>query len=130
MEVSGQLHSQGALHPGKPKYPSNRRLGGPHSQSGSLGELRKALAPAGIRTPDRPARGIMAVMAPEELGKSLEASHSRQAVSWPRQASRTRRQFSMNAAASTSLCRLHKDTKFAGVRDAMQPCSATPTNKQ
>ena len=54
---------------------------GPHSQPGRFGEQRKSLALAGIRTPDRPARGIIAIMAPEELRKYLEESHTRQAVS-------------------------------------------------
>jgi hypothetical protein len=35
MEVSGRLHAQAALPPGKePRYPLDRRLGGPQSRSG------------------------------------------------------------------------------------------------
>jgi hypothetical protein len=39
MEVSGQLHAPAALPPGKsPRYPLDRRLGGPQSRSGRFGE--------------------------------------------------------------------------------------------
>jgi hypothetical protein len=96
------------------------RTGGWMCPTASLGvsENRENIFPAGIRTPDRPVRGIIAIMAPEELGKSLE-SQSRQAVSWPRQASRTRRQFLMNAAA-TSLRLLTKAHSF---QTHEPPCS-------
>ena len=39
--------------PGKTRYPLYRRLSGPQGRSG---EVRENLAPAGIRSPDRPAR--------------------------------------------------------------------------
>jgi hypothetical protein len=50
-KVSGQLHAPPALPPGKgPRYPFDRRLGGPQSRSGRFGE-DKILDPTGIRTP-------------------------------------------------------------------------------
>jgi hypothetical protein len=48
--MSGQLHAPAALTPGKePRYPLDRRLGGPQSRSGRREE--KILVPAGTRTP-------------------------------------------------------------------------------
>jgi hypothetical protein len=48
MEVSGQLHAPAALPPGKaPRYPMDRRLGGPQSWSGRRG-VEKNLALPGI----------------------------------------------------------------------------------
>jgi hypothetical protein len=44
--VSGQLHASAAL----PRYPLDRRLGGPQSRSGRPGE-QKILDPTGTRTP-------------------------------------------------------------------------------
>jgi hypothetical protein len=39
MDVGGQSHAPTALLPGKcPRYALNRRLGGPHNQSGRFGE--------------------------------------------------------------------------------------------
>jgi len=40
------------------RCPSNRRLGGPNSRFGRLGE-KKSLAPTEIRTPDRPVRSLV-----------------------------------------------------------------------
>jgi hypothetical protein len=52
MEVSGQFHAQITLSLGKsPRYPVDRRLGGPHSQCGCC-EEEKNLSPAGDQTPD------------------------------------------------------------------------------
>jgi len=62
MEVSDQLHPPAALPFGiQPRYPVSRRQYWPRNQSGSgrFGE-RKVLAPVGIRTPDRPARHLVA----------------------------------------------------------------------
>jgi hypothetical protein len=43
MEVSGQLHAPAALPPGKDtRYPLDRRLGGPQSQSGRGGEEKNS----------------------------------------------------------------------------------------
>jgi hypothetical protein len=43
MEVSGQLHAPAALPPGKePRYPLDRRLGGPKSCSGRGGEEKNS----------------------------------------------------------------------------------------
>jgi hypothetical protein len=42
-----------SLPPGKTRYPLYRKLGGPQGRSG---QVRKALPPTGIRSPDRPAR--------------------------------------------------------------------------
>jgi hypothetical protein len=43
MEVSGQLHDPDALPSGKePRYPMNRRLGGPQSQFGRGGEEKNS----------------------------------------------------------------------------------------
>jgi hypothetical protein len=41
-----------------PRYPLNRRLGGPQSRSG---RFRKSIAPARIGIPDRPARSQFAI---------------------------------------------------------------------
>jgi hypothetical protein len=49
LEVSGQLHATAALPPGKdPRYPLDRRLGGPQSRSGRFG-AEKILDPTGTR---------------------------------------------------------------------------------
>jgi hypothetical protein len=40
----------------KPRYPFYRRLSGLQSQSGGFEEAKNLFSPAGIRTPDRPAR--------------------------------------------------------------------------
>jgi hypothetical protein len=51
LEVSRQLHAPAALPPGKgPRYPLDRRLGGPQSRSGRFGE-QKIIDPTGTRTP-------------------------------------------------------------------------------
>jgi hypothetical protein len=58
MEVSGQLHAPAALPQGKsPRYPLDRRLGGPQSRSGRGGEEKNSQPPQGIelQNPDRPA---------------------------------------------------------------------------
>jgi len=41
------------------RFPLNRRLGGPRSQSGHFWGRYKSLAPVGIRTPDRPASSLV-----------------------------------------------------------------------
>jgi hypothetical protein len=52
MELSRQLHVPTALPPEKdPRYPLDRRLGGPQSLSGRRGE-DKILDPTETRTPD------------------------------------------------------------------------------
>jgi len=44
MEVSGRLHALAALPQGEsPQYPLDRRLGGPHSQSGCAGKGKHSL---------------------------------------------------------------------------------------
>jgi hypothetical protein len=49
--VSGLLHAQAALPPGKePRYPLDRSLGGSQSRSGRYGE-EKIVDPTGTRTP-------------------------------------------------------------------------------
>jgi hypothetical protein len=51
MEVSGQLHTPAHFPPGKsPRYPLDRRLGGPQSRPGRL-EEEQILDPTGTRTP-------------------------------------------------------------------------------
>jgi hypothetical protein len=57
MGVSGQRHAPAALYPrGKdPRYPLDRRLGGPQSRSGRR-DRRKILCPCRGSNPDRPAR--------------------------------------------------------------------------
>jgi hypothetical protein len=46
MEVSGPLHVPVALPPGKkPRYPLERRLGGPQSRSGGCGEEKNLTMP-------------------------------------------------------------------------------------
>jgi hypothetical protein len=50
LKVSGQLQAPSALPPGKePRYPLDRRLGGPQSRSGWHGEV-KILTSTGTRT--------------------------------------------------------------------------------
>jgi hypothetical protein len=60
MGVSGQRHAPAALHPREkdPRYPLDRRLGGPQSRSGRRGLKKNPLPLSGIepRSPDRPAR--------------------------------------------------------------------------
>jgi hypothetical protein len=59
MEVCGQLHAPAALSPGKePRYPLDRRLGRPQSQSGHGGEEKDSQSSPGIepRPSDYPAR--------------------------------------------------------------------------
>jgi hypothetical protein len=49
MEVSGQLHVPATLSPGKePRYPLDRRLGGPQSRSGRDGEEKNSQLPPEI----------------------------------------------------------------------------------
>jgi hypothetical protein len=45
MSVSGQRHAPAALPPGKTRYPSYRKLGGPQSRSG---QVRKISSPLGF----------------------------------------------------------------------------------
>jgi hypothetical protein len=46
MEVSDQLHAPAALSPTKEsRYPLDRRLGGPQSQSGRCGEEKNPFLP-------------------------------------------------------------------------------------
>ena len=61
---SGQLHGTADLHPKKPRCQLNKRQGAPHSQSGRF-KKRNISWPAGIGTPDRPARSL--VTTPTEL---------------------------------------------------------------
>jgi hypothetical protein len=52
MEVSGQLHAQGALIPGKcPWYPLDRRKGGPQNRSGHGGEKKSSQPLPGLEPP-------------------------------------------------------------------------------
>jgi hypothetical protein len=49
MEVSGQVHAAAALTPGKePRYPLDRRLGGPQSRSGRDGKEKNSQPLPGI----------------------------------------------------------------------------------
>jgi hypothetical protein len=49
MEMSIQLHASAALIRGKsPRYPLNRRLGGPQSRSGDCGVNKNCLSVPGI----------------------------------------------------------------------------------
>jgi hypothetical protein len=66
MGVSGQLHALADLPQGKsPRYPLDRRLGGPQSRYGRCGE-EENLAPAGNRTP-----AVQPVAIPTELSRLL-----------------------------------------------------------
>jgi hypothetical protein len=56
MEVSGKLHTLGK----EPRYPLNKRLGGPQSRSGRFGE--EILVPARILTPARPPRSLVTIL--------------------------------------------------------------------
>jgi hypothetical protein len=59
MNVSGHLHAQPALYQGKkPRYPLDRKLGGPQNRSRYFCRTEKCLTPAGIRTPNSPARSL------------------------------------------------------------------------
>jgi hypothetical protein len=72
MQVSGQLQTPGALPPGKKiRYPLDRRLGGPQSQSGRGVEEKNSQLPPGIepQSSDRPARKPVAI--PTELSRLL-----------------------------------------------------------
>ena len=51
MRVASHPHAPAALPPGINLYPFYRRLGGPQ---GRYGRGAENLAPAGVRTPDRP----------------------------------------------------------------------------
>ena len=55
-----------------PLYPLNRRVGGPQNRSGRIRE--KSLAPAVIRTPDRPARNVSSV--PTTMSRLLQRDTS------------------------------------------------------
>jgi len=55
MGVGGQRHAPAALPPVKTRYPLYRRLGGPQDRSG---RVLKISPPIGIRSQDRPARGM------------------------------------------------------------------------
>jgi hypothetical protein len=48
MRVSGQRHALAALYP---RYPLDRRLGGPQNRSGRRGLEEKSFAPVEDRTP-------------------------------------------------------------------------------
>jgi hypothetical protein len=64
MEGSGQLYAPAALPPGKePRYPLDRRLGGPQSRSGHGGEEKNSQLPPGIEpcNPGRPAPILVAI---------------------------------------------------------------------
>jgi hypothetical protein len=52
VEVSGQLHAPAALPLGRsPRYPLDRRLGGPQSLSGRGGEEKNSKPLSGIESP-------------------------------------------------------------------------------
>jgi hypothetical protein len=52
MEVSGQLHAPAALPQGEsPRYPLNRRLGGPQSRFGRGGEEKNSQPLPGLEPP-------------------------------------------------------------------------------
>jgi hypothetical protein len=55
MKVNGRLHTLVALPPGKePRYPSDRRLGGPQSQSGHCEEEENLAVPGTEPGPSSP----------------------------------------------------------------------------
>jgi hypothetical protein len=63
MDVNGQHHALIAFLPGKgPRYPLNRRLGGPHSRSGRF-------ASTGIRNLDHLARSLVTI--PTKLSRPI-----------------------------------------------------------
>jgi hypothetical protein len=68
MQVSGQLHAQSALSPGKSHwYPSDRRLDGPKTQVGRDGEKKRE------SNPGRPDRSIVSVLT--ELSRLLQRTY-------------------------------------------------------
>jgi hypothetical protein len=61
MEVSGQLHDLVALPPGiEPRYPLNRRLGGPQKRSGRGGE--DSSCPCRNSNPDHPDSSLVTTL--------------------------------------------------------------------
>jgi hypothetical protein len=61
MEVSSQLRALAALSPRKePRYPLDRRLGGPQSRCGHCGEKKNLMSLPGIKPQffDHPGTGI------------------------------------------------------------------------
>jgi hypothetical protein len=64
MGVSGQIHATASLPPWKePRYPLDRKLGGPQSRSGHGGGEKNSQPPPGIepQNPDRPASSLVAI---------------------------------------------------------------------
>jgi len=57
VEVRSQLYPRGK----SSRYPLNRRLDGPQSQSGRFGGTEKTFPSARIRNPDRQARSLVTV---------------------------------------------------------------------
>jgi hypothetical protein len=69
LEVSGQLHAPATLPPGKElRYPLDRLLGGPQSQSWRCGE-EKILDPSGTQTPTTWSSSPSPVTIPIELSR-------------------------------------------------------------
>ena len=58
--TAGLFYLRGGRGGGHIRYAFNRRLGGPHVQSGSFRE-QKSLVPAGIRTSNRPTRSAVTI---------------------------------------------------------------------
>jgi hypothetical protein len=67
MGVCGQRHSSSTLRSGKTRYPLYRRLYGPQGLSG---RLRNISLPTGIRSTDRLARSVVAILT--ELSRPTE----------------------------------------------------------
>jgi hypothetical protein len=62
--VTGQLHATAALPPGKsPRYPLDRKLGGPQNRSGRRGE-EKILEPTGTQNPPARSRSLYGLRYP------------------------------------------------------------------
>jgi len=63
VEVSGHLHDVAALSAWKrPRYPSDRRLGGPKVQSGHSGGEEKNSLPLPGKNPVRPVRNLVTML--------------------------------------------------------------------
>ena len=65
MKASSQIHPTTALLPMKDRrYPLNRRLGGPQSRCGCIGEMKNLLPLTGSQTPHHPAHSLATIYAP------------------------------------------------------------------
>jgi hypothetical protein len=75
MEVNGQLHAPATLPPGKePRYPLDRRLGGPQSRSGRSGEEKNSQTDisAGCKTLDSQSNSLTTLLLDEKIWTTIK----------------------------------------------------------